>query len=169
MIGLDMETAHKTEACTRVPLVLREGLGWPVARAAHAITVAHNEGLARFGLSLRHFAVLATIEAGALRSQLEIAQVVGLDKTTLVATIDELERKGFVQRTPDPNDRRARIVGITAEGRSVLEPAAANVRETEARIFSEMTCEDAERIKSALIALLGGPLSSYCGRAGSCV
>jgi MarR family transcriptional regulator, transcriptional regulator for hemolysin len=169
MMGLDMETAHKAEGCTRVPPALREGLGWPVARAAHAITLAHNEGLAHLGLSLRSFAVLATIEAGALRSQLEIAQVVGLDKTTLVATIDELERKGFVQRTPDPTDRRARIVGITAEGRAALEQAAQNVRETEARIFSEMTCEDAERIKSALIALLGGPLSSYCGRAGSCV
>ena len=163
-----MDTLHEPSACSKVPAVLREGLGWPVARVAHAIGSAHNEALARFDLSLRTFAVLAMIGEGAARSQLEIAQAVGLDKTPLVATIDDLERRALVRRTPDPGDRRARIVAITDEGRTVLAQAADVVRATEARIFASMTREDAERIKTALISLLGGPLREYFGRAGSC-
>jgi DNA-binding MarR family transcriptional regulator len=163
-----METLEKPSACSKVPTVLREGLGWPVARVAHAIQNAHNEALARFDLSLRTFAVLAMIGDGAARSQLEIAQAVGLDKTTLVATIDDLERRALVRRTPDPGDRRARIVAITDEGREILEQASDVVRETEGRIFADMSCEDAQRIKAALTSLLGGPLREYSGRAGSC-
>lgn len=164
-----METVHEAGACSKVPAILREGLGWPVARIAHAVTLAHNEALSPFGLSLRTFAVLAAIEAGAARSQLEIAQTVGLDKTTLVATIDDLERRGLVQRTPDPADRRARILAATADGRELFERAAATLRATDERIFAEMAPDERERLKAAFTALLGGPLSEYLGRAGSCV
>ena len=164
-----METVHEAGACSKVPAILREGLGWPLARIAHAVTLAHNGALSPHGLSLRTFAVLATIEAGAARSQLEIAQTVGLDKTTLVATIDDLERRGLVQRTPDPDDRRARILAITADGRELFERAAATLRATDAGIFAQMAPEDRERLKAALAALLGGPLNEYLGRPGSCV
>lgn len=164
-----METVHEAGACSRVPAVLREGLGWPVARIAHAVTLAHNEALSAYGLSLRTFAVLAAIEAGVARSQLEIAQMVGLDKTTLVTTIDDLERRGLVQRTADPADRRARLLAITASGRELFERASATLRATDAGIFAQMSPDDCERLKSALAALLGGPLSDYLGRAGSCV
>jgi MarR family transcriptional regulator, organic hydroperoxide resistance regulator len=163
-----METLHDPAACSKVPPILREGLGWPVARAAHAITNAHNEALAPFSLSLRTFAVLAMIGAGAARSQLEIAQSVGLDKTTLVATIDDLEHRTLVVRAPDPSDRRARNVAITPQGRALLEQAAGAVRATEERIAAAMPAGEAERVKSSLIALIGGPLSDYLSRAGSC-
>lgn len=163
-----METVHEPALCSKVPPVLREGLGWPVARVAQAITSAHNDALAPHGLNLRSFAVLATIAAGAARSQLEIAQGVGLDKTTLVSAIDDLERRGLVQRRPDPDDRRARIVAVTAEGEALLSDASTVVRATEARMFAGMACEEAERVKAALVALLQGPLSEHSGRAGSC-
>jgi DNA-binding MarR family transcriptional regulator len=164
-----MKTVHDAGACSRVPAVLSEGLGWPVARLAHAVTQAHNGALAPHGLTLRTFSVLATIEAGVAHSQLEIAQIVGLDKTTLVATIDELESRGLVQRAADPEDRRARIVGITADGREIFERAAVTIHATDARIFSEMPPADCARLKDAFAALLGGPLSEYVGGAGSCV
>ena len=164
-----METLTEPSACSKVPAILREGLGWPLARAAHAVTAAHNEALTADGLNLRTFSVLAVIGARAARSQLEIAQAVGLDKTTLVATIDELERRRLVQRTPDPDDRRARIVGITPEGQSLFDRASETVRATEARIFAGMPREDALRMKTALIALLGGSLRTHSEGAGSCV
>ncbi|HTU69567.1 MAG TPA: MarR family winged helix-turn-helix transcriptional regulator [Candidatus Baltobacteraceae bacterium] len=164
-----MQTIHEAGACSKVPAVLREGIGWPVARLAHAFTNAHNEALAPLGLSLRTFAVLAMVEAGAAKSQLEIAQSVGLDKTTLVAAIDDLERRDFVRRTPDPDDRRARIVGITANGQTMLSEAAEVVRANERRILGGIAHDKAANVKATLIALLSGPLNAYLDRAGSCL
>ncbi len=149
--------------------MLREGLGWPVARIAHAFTAAHNEALAPFGLSLRTFAVLATVAGGALRSQLEIAQSVGLDKTTLVATIDDLERRALVMRKADPNDRRARILEITAGGEALLVQASAAVHATERKLLAGIPDERIAQTQTSLLALLSGPLIEYFDRAGSCL
>lgn len=152
--------------CAGVPAELREGIGWPIARAAHAVTQAYNAALAASGLSLRTYAVLAYIGTGRAGTQLAIAQGVGLDKTTLVATIDELERRGLVRRTPDPNDRRARIVGITGAGREVLSQAAQIAGGVEARLCACVDERDATTLKSTLIALIDGPLRERGG--GSC-
>ena len=164
-----MEVIDEARSCSKVPAVLREGLGWPVARIAAALAAAHNEALAPLGLSLRTFAVLATVAGGSVRSQLEIAHNVGLDKTTLVATIDDLERRAWVLRKPDPDDRRARIVEITRAGQTLLQRAADSVRATEHRILGGMSEEHIAQTKASLIALLSGPLFEYFDRAGSCL
>ncbi|MGA7745650.1 MAG: MarR family transcriptional regulator [Candidatus Aquilonibacter sp.] len=164
-----MELTHEPVACSKVPAVLREGLGWPLARIAHGFTAAHNEALGPLGLNLRTYAVLATVAGGAIRSQLEIAQSVGLDKTTLVATIDDLERRAFVLRKADSDDRRARIVEITAAGEALLLQAGETVRATERRVLADMSPENVEQIRASLIALLSGPLHAYFDRAGSCL
>jgi DNA-binding MarR family transcriptional regulator len=164
-----MELTHEAGACSKVPAVLREGLGWPLARIAHAFAAAHNEALAPLGLNLRTFAVLVTVAGGAARSQLEIAQNVGLDKTTLVATIDDLERRALVLRKADPDDRRARIVEITAAGEALMEQAGDAVRATERRVLADTSPEHVEQIRASLLALLSGPLYAYFDRAGSCL
>ena len=46
--------------------------------------------------------------------------MVGLDKTTMVVTIDELEPAGMAERLPSPTDRRARIIGVTKDGRKAI-------------------------------------------------
>jgi DNA-binding MarR family transcriptional regulator len=162
-----MDTA--LSPCSKVPALLREGLSWPIARIAHAITQAHNEALAPFDLTLRTYAVLAMVGGGAIRSQLEIAQGVGLDKTTLVATLDDLEKRGLVARKPDPQDRRARIVSITCDGEKHLARAADATRELEAQIFAAMNAEQAAQLHESITALYHGPLAKHFDRAGSCL
>jgi DNA-binding MarR family transcriptional regulator len=49
-------------------------------------------------------------------TQIELARLVGLDKTTMVATLDELEAAGLAERRPSPSDRRARIIAVTEAG-----------------------------------------------------
>ena len=147
------------------------GRGW-VGRLLGSPTASRRLTTRRsapLGLSLRTFAVLATVAGGAARSQLEIAQNVGLDKTTLVATIDDLERRAFVLRKADSDDRRARIVEITAAGAALLLHAGDAVRATERRVLADMSPEHVEQIQASLIALLSGPLHAYFDRAGSCL
>lgn len=163
-----MDTISEASTCSRLPTALRHSLCWPLARVGQAVAAAHNDALADYGLNLRTFAVLAMVTKGAVRSQLEIAKAVGLDKSTLVATLDSLEAIGLVERRPDPSDRRARVVVATEKGRELLDQASEVVKETEARILSGLTCDDASRIKQTLIALMEGPLREESG-SGSCL
>ncbi|MEV4753702.1 MarR family transcriptional regulator [Micromonospora sp. NPDC049559] len=63
----------------------------------------------------RHGAVLAYLDADGTRPG-ELARLAGRNKQTMGAIIDELERLGYVRRTPDPADRRAKLVVPTERG-----------------------------------------------------
>ncbi len=94
--------------------------------ASHALTTELAAGLADIGITPREHCVLSKAERGDM-TQREIAARAGIDKTTMVATVDQLERAGLAERLPAPTDRRARIVGITPRGREVLAQADAAV------------------------------------------
>ena len=54
-------------------------------------------------------------------TQTELARIIGLDKTTMVVTVDELEKSGLAERRPSSRDRRARIISVTEEGKRIVE------------------------------------------------
>ncbi|MGW0911204.1 MarR family winged helix-turn-helix transcriptional regulator [Streptomyces sp. NPDC002784] len=79
-----------------------------------------NSCLQESGLRLRHYAVLrflATCE-GAL--QRELSARLGYDPSAIVGLVDDLEKAGFAERRPSPDDRRSRIVVLTGAGRAFL-------------------------------------------------
>ncbi|OAH16606.1 MarR family winged helix-turn-helix transcriptional regulator [Streptomyces jeddahensis] len=79
-----------------------------------------NGFLQESGLRLRHYALLrflATTE-GAL--QRELSARLGYDPSAIVGLVDDLERAGFVERRPSPDDRRSRVVVLTDDGRAFL-------------------------------------------------
>lgn len=94
--------------------------------ASHALTTELAAGLADIGITPREHCVLTKAARGDM-TQREIAAQAGIDKTTMVVTVDQLERAGLAERRPAPTDRRARIIGITSEGRDVLARADAAV------------------------------------------
>jgi DNA-binding MarR family transcriptional regulator len=165
-----METTTAPKICSRTPAVLRDGLCWPLARIAMAIIAAENDALSEHDLNMRTFAILAMVTETSTRSQLDIARTLGLDKSTLVAAIDDLEARGLVVRRPDPEDRRARIVESTPAGLAAYKEAAKTVQRTEQNIVAGISHEEAQRIRTGLMALIeGGPLREYVLATGSCV
>jgi len=95
-------------------------LTWLAQRAADTLAEAFNEVSRAGGLTdLRDWLVLALISDDAGRTQLEIANELGIDKTTLMAIIDRLERDGLLVRVVPPGDRRMRIPTLTDRGRRV--------------------------------------------------
>ncbi len=71
------------------------------------------------GTSLRAVSVLMCAD-GSERTQGEIAEIACLDKSTMVHTVDDLEKDGLATRTPSQKDRRARVVEVTEEGRKLV-------------------------------------------------
>jgi MarR family transcriptional regulator, transcriptional regulator for hemolysin len=110
-----MATAARGTA-TDSPASLADNLCWLLSRASQALTTELTAALADAGLSPRAHCVLSTAMTGEY-TQIALAQAVGLDKTTMVVTIDELEAAGLAERRPAAGDRRARVIAVTPAGR----------------------------------------------------
>src|SRR5829696_1666873 len=97
------------------PECLSSDLTWLLSQASFALARELSAAFDPLGVTMRGYQVLATAAAGSL-TQKELADRVGLDKTTMVATIDELEEAGLAERRPSKTDRRARVIGVTKAG-----------------------------------------------------
>src|SRR4051794_23858792 len=91
-----------------------------LSQASHALHTELAAALTALGVSPRAHCVLSAAISGE-KTQKELADVCGLDKTTMVVTIDELERKGLAERRPSTTDRRARIISVTDTGARLVE------------------------------------------------
>ena len=105
----------------------RPDLGFLLSHVAHALHREATAALAEIGITPRALCVLQAAMAGD-RTQGQLAEQCGLDKTTMVVTIDELEKAGLAERRPSGADRRVRIIGVTpmgeqlvAEGRRIVD------------------------------------------------
>ena len=94
---------------------LASDLCWMLARAGHSLTTELTAALEGSGVSPRGYSVLATAAAGE-HTQTELARLLGIDKTTMMVTLDELEAAGLAKRRPLSTDRRARVVEVTRAG-----------------------------------------------------
>src|SRR5580698_5830424 len=111
--------------------------------------------LAPLGITGREAAVLRAIDAGRPVSQGEIARAMNVDRTTMVALIDDLQLKGLVQRRQDPDDRRKNVVELTDAGRSTVQQADEAVGQAERDFLAPLSAAEAAQFKKTLRALLG--------------
>lgn len=109
-------------------------------------------------MSPRAHGVLATAMSGDY-TQTELARLVGLDKTTMVVTLDELEAAGLAERRPSPADRRVRVIGVTAAGRRKAREAEAVMDRVREDVLSELSPREREVFLRALGSLACGRLS----------
>jgi DNA-binding MarR family transcriptional regulator len=86
-------------------------------------------------------------------TQIELARIVGLDKSTMVGTIDELERLGLAERRPSPSDRRARVIVVTALGRRRLAEADAVLERVRDDVLSVLPAKQRTALLDALTTL----------------
>ncbi|MFE7761452.1 MarR family winged helix-turn-helix transcriptional regulator [Streptomyces sp. NPDC057438] len=79
-----------------------------------------NSSLQESGLRLRHYALLRFLATSPGPLQRELSASLGYDPSAIVGLVDDLEKLGFAERRPAPDDRRSRIVLLTENGRSFL-------------------------------------------------
>src|SRR5712692_3972662 len=122
-------------------------------RASHTRVA---EAFASVGLTPALFGILNVLGAREGAIQQEIGAAMGIDPSTMVSLIDQLESAGLAKRRPCPTDRRAREVTITPKGRRTLERARQMALQVEDEVLRGLT--DAER--SELLSLMRRALES---------
>src|SRR6266545_4600837 len=111
------------------------------------------------GYLLKHAWLRAQEITGPALAPYGIGGRLEVDRTTMVAVLDELEAKGLVARRPHPEDRRRNIVELTGKGQETLGAATRAYRDAERRFLAPLGDGGAERLKQALQVLVAGPVS----------
>jgi len=134
-------------------------LGWMLDQANHALGCEVAAALAPLGLGQRGFCVLSAAVDAEL-TQTELAGLIGLDKTTMVVTIDDLEAKGLAMRVPSPTDRRARVIKVTDAGREQVAEGQRIVLDVQNDVLGSLPASENAAFVAALMKLVTGRLSS---------
>ncbi|MEU6155237.1 MarR family transcriptional regulator [Actinosynnema sp. NPDC047251] len=116
----------------------RHDLGASFARLARAMIDAETPIFGAHDVEMWDYVVLTALESGAAPTQAELAAAVRRDKTRLIPILDRLEARGLLSRTPDPADRRNRVVALTEAGRALLVACQSEVRAMEAEFLASV-------------------------------
>lgn len=98
--------------------------------------------LAAHDMSMWGYVVLNALDSSPVRTQAALAEAIGADKTRIIGTLDELQRRGYIERRPDPDDRRVRLLEITPAGRAVKNAVQSDIQRGEERWLSELTAQE---------------------------
>lgn len=137
-----------------MPGVIADHLGPLLGRAHEAHRVLTREALAPLGLSPKGFGALVVLASEGPLPQVRLAMRQGIDRTTMVAVVDELERLGAVRRRRDERDRRAYALELTPEGAAMLDRAHPAVKRAEDRFLAPLPADDRRTLKAALRTLV---------------
>jgi DNA-binding MarR family transcriptional regulator len=133
---------------------ITDQLGYLLGRAHLEHRAIAERELVSLGLSGKGFgALILLVQEGPL-SQQRLGERQGIDRTTMVAVVDELEKAGFVERRRDPRDRRAYSLQATAKGRRVLQRAGEATMRAEDQFLAPLPAAERSRLKRMLGTLL---------------
>jgi MarR family transcriptional regulator, organic hydroperoxide resistance regulator len=131
----------------------RPDLAAMISPLSRALIDAELPVLREHDLSMWAYTVLLALDERPLRTQAALAESIGADKTRIIGVLDDLQRRGLIERTPDPGDRRVRVLSLTAEGRRVRDSAQAAIQRKEERLLARLSAEDRQGFLRALQTL----------------
>jgi DNA-binding MarR family transcriptional regulator len=136
-------------------------LSFLLDHTSHVLRTRMSAALAEVGMTARmHCVLVKALEEE--RTQAQIAELGDMDKTTMVVTVDALEKAGLAERRPSPTDRRARIIAVTPAGAAMASKSQAIVD----RVHREAIGSLAEPARSVLIEALSALATGHLATPG---
>jgi DNA-binding MarR family transcriptional regulator len=124
-----------------------------VQRAARALARRFDDALRPFELSNGQFSLLMSLNRPEPPPMGPVASLLAMDRTTLTAALKPLERRGLVELSQDPSDRRSRILILTAKGRKLLSQAFPVWKGTHDEVELLIADENPRMLRKSLRAL----------------
>jgi DNA-binding MarR family transcriptional regulator len=122
-------------------------------RAARALARRFDQALKPFGLTNGQFSLMMSLNRPEPASLGSVANLLGVDRTTLTAALKPLERKGWIEVAQGREDRREKFLTLTAAGLNALAPAVPVWRDTHEAIERQMPQGEADRLRHSLDVL----------------
>lgn len=137
-------------------------LSFLLDHATHVLRTRMTAALAEIGLTPRmHCVLVHALEEE--RTQIQLAEIGEMDKTTMVVTVDALEEAGYAERRPSRTDRRARIIAVTGTGAEVAARSMEIVDRVHREVLGALAGDEAEVFVRALERLNAGLLAEPVG------
>ena len=145
----DRSGRMQAAAPTQLPPSMRDRVPFLLFRASQASLSLANQMLAEIALCARQVGILTMVTELEPMTQKALADALRIDRTTMVALLDDLEAKGYVARQRHPRDRRAFLVHPTGPGRAAKIDAVRILDEQQQRFLAPLT--PAERRQLAVL------------------
>ncbi len=123
-------------------------------QSARRIRGMMEEALASLRIPFKHFGVISAIRRMGPVTQHDAAEMLNIDRTTMVWLVDELEKKGIVTRRAHPSDRRCHRLCLNPSGQKVLLDVVRRVEEAEREFLAPLTAAEREDLRRILLRLL---------------
>ncbi|MFE2431617.1 MarR family winged helix-turn-helix transcriptional regulator [Streptomyces sp. NPDC059373] len=136
------------------PARLRTLPSWSINQVAIAANRLTDRALAETGSRRHHFAMLAALEEFGPSSQADLGRCTGIDRSDVVAAINAMAERGFVERNPDPSNGRRNIVTITAAGKDHLENLSALLCDAQAQLLRTLSATESKTLTELLSRIL---------------
>ena len=122
----------------------------PLARAL----IAREEPVLRaHGISMWAYVVLTGLAEHPVRTQAALAQAINADKSRIIGVLDDLQRRGLIQRQADEADRRVHLLSLTPAGDRLRQAVEAGIRRGEEEVLAVLPPADREVFLRSLKAL----------------
>lgn len=134
----------------RIPAGFEDDFGWLLAQCFRAHLNAMDHAVADFPHGHRGFQALLGAANCSARNQAELAKQLGVDRTVMVYLVDDLEKAGLVERLPDPNDRRSRLIRATEQGAQRLVATRDAISAAESELLAALSAEQQTSLREML-------------------
>jgi DNA-binding MarR family transcriptional regulator len=134
-------------------------LSFLLDHTSHVLRTQMSTALAEIGLTARmHCVLVHALEEE--RTQIQLAEIGDMDKTTMVVTVDALEKAGLAERRPSATDRRARIIAVTERGAGVAARSQEIVDRVHQEALAALPTDERQVFIRAMNRLVAGHLAS---------
>jgi DNA-binding MarR family transcriptional regulator len=130
-----------------------------LSRIGPLLARRQEEVFDRFGLNRGEVGALSALRIAGPPHRLSptrLGKGLMLSSAGVTSRIDRLERRGFVRRLPDPDDRRGVIIELTDEGREAVDAAVAALTISDSQLVGRLDPDEVAQLEVLLRKLLGG-------------
>ncbi|MDT5354382.1 MAG: hypothetical protein QOJ56_2914 [Mycobacterium sp.] len=120
------------------------------------LIAAEEPVLAAHDVTMWGYVVLLALDRSSMRTQAALAAAIGADKTRIIRDLDELQQRGLIERRPDPDDRRVRLLAITDAGRTVKNAVQEEIQRGEERWLGDLSAAERRTFLRVLVRLTPG-------------
>jgi DNA-binding MarR family transcriptional regulator len=141
------------------PARTQPDLSFLLDHTSHVLRTRMSAALAEIGLTARmHCVLVHALEEE--RTQIQLAELGDMDKTTMVVTVDALEKDGLAERRPSTTDRRARVIVLTDEGARMAAQSQEIVDRVHDEVLAALPKQERAVFLRAMNRLVTGVLAS---------